>query len=179
MFIDFISGSNSILNNNPPKFPISEYDTTFQICIDFHNLLTTQINYLDKGLEELKSFIHYHYMHYYLLLIGTQNNSILMFEPSKYLAEIELVENYKIISYHRLFDSSKITGIENTDTLNFYNQKMKVNGYFASVGRELFYYILDKKIKGRNTVLQKLNTFNESIKYLNKTKMVKNIYIRL
>lgn len=179
MYIDYTITSNSLLNSNSPKFPIYEYDPTFQNCIDFHNLLNTQTNYLDKGLEELKSFLHYEYMHYYLLLIGTQNNSNVMFEPSKYLAEIELVENFKIISYHRLFDSSIITGNENMDNLKIYNLKIRTNGYISSIGREMFYYILDKKTKGRDTVLQKLNTFKESIKYINKTKMVKNIYIRL
>ena len=70
---DFVSYNK--LNNNKskaPRFTICEFEESLQNCIDFHDLLTVQSNLLDNGLDEVKSFAHYQYMQYFVLLIGTQ-----------------------------------------------------------------------------------------------------------
>lgn len=70
---DYVS-YNKLNKNKAPKFIICEFEESFQNCIDFHDLLTVQTNLLDKGLDEVKSFAHYEYMQYYILLIATQVN---------------------------------------------------------------------------------------------------------
>ena len=177
-YIDYLPASNSLNKLYPPKFPISEFDPTFQNCIDIHNLSITQTNFLDKGLEELKSFIHYQYTHYYLLLIGTQINNVFLFEPMKLLAEIDLIENYNIVSFHRLIDTSIVTWNENVDNINYYKLKNKINSYLGSIGKEQFYNILNKKNKNRNTSQTKFVSFKESIKFINKSNYAKIIYQR-
>ncbi len=70
---DFVSCNNLLSNKNKvPRFTICEFEESLQNCIDFHDLMTVQTNFLDKGLDELKSFSNYQYLQYYLYLVATQ-----------------------------------------------------------------------------------------------------------
>ncbi len=101
-----------------------------------------------------------------------------LFEPMKYLAELELFENYKIVSFNRKIDLSSLKD-ESTLHLKIHQQKMKVTNFLDILGKDLFYNIVEKKFKNRPDIPFKYTNFNETqLKYLSNQDTIKNIYAR-
>jgi hypothetical protein len=162
-----------------PKFIISEFDSTMQNCINFKDIIQCQINILDSGLNELKTFAQYEYMNFFLLNTAVQQNANMFFEPMKYMQEIDLFENHQILTFNSILDPEPILSSAESVNISLYECRNKVKNYLSRVNKEFFYSILDKKNKNRNNILTRYSTFIDNhIKYSSKPQFIQSILLR-
>lgn len=176
-FVEYLRFKNN--NSSVPKYIISEFDSTMQNCINFKDIIQCQINILDNGLIELKTFAQYEYMDYLLLNTAVQQNANMFFEPMKYMQEIDLLENYQVLTFNSILDPGPILSSAESINISLYECRNKVKNYLSRVSKEFFYSILDKKNKNRNNILTRYNTFIDNhIKYSSKPQFIQSILLR-
>jgi hypothetical protein len=96
----------------------------------------------------------------------------------KYLSELEIFENYKIISYNRKIEVGLLME-ESTVHMRIHQLKTRVNNFLEIVGKDLFYSIVEKKLKERTDLPYKYMNFNEmQMKYFMQPNTIKSIYAR-
>jgi len=139
------------------------------------------MNLLDSGLYEVKTFAQYQYMHYYLLLIGTQYNNNLLHEAYFHRCELELLEFNKILVFNSSIDLTYLFENLQDSKLNthLFRMRSKVNIYLNKLGKEFFFNILDRKFQQREFIEKKYKAFlDNQINISSKTKTVKKILSR-
>ena len=168
--------------NQIPTFSIEEFDPSLTTCVYFKDLLTVQINMFDKGLNELKTFGSYEYLNFFLLLIATQHNNLLFFEPEKYMSELNLFKDEKIIVKNSLFNAKSVINTLDTNKTEkaiLHEMTKQIEDIKVKLAKEFFYSIIEKKNKNRNNTLNRYNTFIEGkIKFLKKPTIIKNVCAR-
>lgn len=159
------------------RFFVSEFDPSLQNCAYFDNLTVNYLNILNP--IELKTLIYHEYMHFLLLFTGVQHNNIIYLPFSQSFAELELLNNNKITSYHRKLNLNSIGGSKEPLDLSIHQFRMKLKSKLTLVGGELFYKINSKKMKNRNNIIEKYLSFNETqVRPLFKSSIIKRIYLR-
>jgi hypothetical protein len=114
-----------------------------------------------------------------MLFTGVQHNNIFYLPFSQSLAELDLLNTNKIISFHRKLNLNSIGGSKEPLDLSIHQFKMKLKSKLMLVGGELFYKINIKKMKNRNNIIEKYLSFNETqIRPLFKSSVIKRIYLR-
>ena len=168
--------------NQIPQFSIEEFDPSLTTCIYFKDMLSVQIDMLDKGLNELKTFASYAYMNFFLLLIATQHNNLLFFEPEKYMSELNLFKDEKIVVKNSLFNAKSVINTLDTNKTEkaiLHEMTKQIEDIKQKLAKEFFYSIIEKKNKNRNNTLNRYNTFIESkIKFLKKPTVIKHVCAR-
>ena len=168
--------------NQVPHFSIEEFDPSFSTCAYFKDLLSVQINMFEKGINDLKTFASYEYMNYFLLLIATQYNNLVFFEPERYMSELNLFKDDKIVVRNSVFNAKGVINLidaNKNEKAVLHEMTKKIEDIKQKLAREFFYAIIEKKNKNRNNTLIRYNTFIENkIKFLKKPTVIKHICAR-
>ena len=133
----------------PTNLAISEFDPSMTACINFSDPEAFKALLCPLGLEELRVVFRYELMHLNLLIMAVRTNQIVLDNPMRQLAELDILcEGYAISNPVNMLQQS----------LHELNYKRipdeRRNGSFAIQSKcgPLFYNILNRKNRSKEKI---------------------------